>query len=245
MTSDMAFDCLLVSRDPQVVGITERILRSLSVCTTICLRASTVADRLAERGAELLVIDLEGDETHAAFFDSLPTSWGQWKPIVVAITAFGEPRQNAHVVARKPLTLESATQSLKLAYSKMLVDYRRHTRYPIMIPSLARDMDHRAVRVVVTDIGYGGVGLRTTHPLAIGDVLACRFSLPDVKKTIDFHARVLWTRADGVAGCDFFRIRPPVLCTLLDWLDCRNPIKAPSRPVLCGESTNASLQSNQ
>jgi hypothetical protein len=245
MTSDMAFDCLLVSRDPQVVGMTERILRSLSVCTTICLRASTVADRLAERSAELLVIDLEGDETHAVLSDSLPHACGQWKPIVVAVTAFGEPRQNAHVVVRKPLTLESATQSLKLAYSKMLVDYRRHTRYPIMISSIAMDMNNRAVRVVVTDIGYGGLGLRTTHPLAIGDVLACRFSLPDVKRTIDLHARVLWTRPDGVAGCDFFRIRPPVLCTLLDWLDSRNPIKAPSIPGFCDESMSALLQSNQ
>lgn len=236
MTTDMALECLLVSRDPEVVGMTERILRNFSVCTTICLRASKVADRLAERSVELLVIDLEGDETHAVLFESLPNACGQWKPIVVAITALGEPRQNAHVVARKPLTLESATQSLKLAYSKMLIEHRRHTRYPVMISSVAMDKDNQAVRVVVTDIGYGGLGLRTAQPLAIGDVLACRFSLPDLKRTIDLHARVLWTRPDGVAGCDFFRIRPPVLCTLLNWLDCRNPIKATpsiSGPRVC------------
>src|SRR5580704_14166735 len=48
MTSDMAFECLLLSRDPSVVCTVNKLLENLSISTNIYLTASRVLDQLSE-----------------------------------------------------------------------------------------------------------------------------------------------------------------------------------------------------
>lgn len=227
MTPDMAFECLLVSRNPEVVGIMGRTLRDLSVYVNICLRASKVADVLAEGSTDLIVIDLDDDNGCSELLNTFPNSRGWRKPTIVAISALDRPIQNAHLVVQKPLTAESAAKFLKVAYSQMLREHRRQTRYALMTSLIAEDKNGRAVRMIITDIGYGGLGLSTSKALAVEDVLACHLLLPGAKRTIDIQVRVLWTRRHGVAGCEFVHIPPQDLCILLEWLEHKNRIKRP------------------
>ena len=65
MTSDMAFECLLVSRDPAVLCTVDSILQDFSISTRICPDPSRVANLLGEGGTDLVVIDLEADSSSA------------------------------------------------------------------------------------------------------------------------------------------------------------------------------------
>ena len=67
MTSDMAFECLLVSRDPGVVYVMNRLLNNLSISTNVCLSSSRAFDQLSGGSTDLVIVDWEDDS--AEFLD--------------------------------------------------------------------------------------------------------------------------------------------------------------------------------
>jgi hypothetical protein len=228
MTSDMAFECLLISRDPRVVGLFFPVLKELSMEMNICLRPSKAVEIITEDDTDLIVIDWESSSEYAEVLKRLPNSSGHRKTIVVALSASDCDIANADIVVRKPLTAEAASSALRMAYAKMLHEYRRYVRYPIMITPETAEIPNGSVRMLITDLGYGGLQLTTCDRLAVGDVINCRLRLPDTKRSLEFHGRVLWTMPPGMAGCDFLRISPESLSTLCDWVECKNRIKKPS-----------------
>lgn len=225
MTADMAFECVLVSRDPGVVCALNKALDNFSISTNVCFSSSKAADRLMEGTADLIIVDC--DETTEDFLRAIQRPEGQRKPTVVAVSAPDHSIPAADVVLHKPVTGESCTQSLKAAYSRMLRDHRRHTRYAVMTSVTAEDQNHRSLPVTVMDIGDGGVGLMTKELLAVGDALSFRLLLPGANRSIYIEARVLWTRQYGAVGCSFLRIPPVDLDVLHEWLKLRCKIKQP------------------
>jgi hypothetical protein len=226
MTSDMAFECLLVSRDPSVVGTMNKLLGNLSISTNLCLSSSRAFDQLLEGSTDLIILDWE-DESADLLFRLRNSGNGWQKPTVVAVSSRDYPMPGAHVVIRKPVTEASGAKSLKAAYSRMLYDYRRHARYGLVSAVRATTARKQLVDINITDIGDGGVGLVSKEEFAIGDVLTFHLFLPGSERPIYIEARVQWTRNYGAAGGEFLRIPPVDLGILHDWLRSKNPIKKP------------------
>ena len=226
MTSDMAFECLFVSKDAGIFKTVGRILRDLSISIKLCVSCSTAFDILARGSTDLVVIDWEGQESS----ELLQRIWqgGKWKtPTVVAIASSESRVPGAHIILTRPVTVETSEKSFRHAYSRMLLDYRRHVRYALMIPVVANFVDGRSMSLTVTDIGDGGVGLSVKELLNIGDILSFRLPLPGTPREILIQARVLWTRDYGRAGCAFVRIPPVDLIFLHDWLKTKSQVKKP------------------
>ena len=226
MTSDMAFECLLVSQDPAIFSTVSGILRDLSVCMDVCLTSAKASRVLAKSSTDLLVIDWEG----APSSELLDHVWAlaKWhKPTVVAISPWNCQVPRAHVVLQKPVTRDSGAKSLKIAYSKMLMDYRRHARHTLSISVMATDESNKTIPITVINIGDGGVGLSTDARLTIGETISFRLFLPEATRDIFIQARILWTLENGRAGCEFLRIPPVDLQLLFDWLKEKIQIKKP------------------
>lgn len=226
MTSDLAFECLFVSRDAGLFSIFGRALRDLSISMDMCLSASKALDLLGKGHTDLVVIDWENEDSS----DLMHGIWkrGRWRtPTVVAISSSGTPIPGAHVLLKKPVTPVSGAKCMKAAYSMMLLDYRRHARPSLMMPLLASCEDGRAMSVTITNIGYGGVGLSTSQKLVIGDVLSFRLLLPGAPRDILLQTRVLWTKEDGRAGSEFVRLPPVDFMILDDWLKTKAQVKKP------------------
>lgn len=226
MTPDMAFECVLVTRDPGVFGIVSRILRDLSICTDVCLSASKAVTRLATGGTDLVVIDWE-EEASAELLREIWKSGNWQKPTVVAISLEGHSVPGVHFVLKKPVTDEASRQSLLVAYSRMLQDHRRHARYALAASVVATDDRNRTVPVTILDIGDGGVGLRSEEELISGSALSFRLLLPGARRDIHIQARVLWTRKFGRIGCEFIRIPPVDVNILHEWLRSKMQVKKP------------------
>ena len=205
MTPEMAFQCFLVSRDPVVVSSMDPILRDFSICTDVLPDPSTVVDILSQVSADLLVIDLDG-ESSAELVRRVYESHMHQKPTILAVSAMDRAIPGVHVILRKPVTPESGLKSLKAAYSRMLEDFRKHTRFALMTSVLATDETNRTLRLMITNVGEGGVGLATSEKVAIGSILRFRIPLRGLKNEIYIQARVLWTRKTGSAGCEFVRV---------------------------------------
>jgi hypothetical protein len=226
VTPDMAFECLLVSSDPGVFGTINRILRELSIRTNICLRSSRAFDLLAKGSTDLIVLDWEGEASSELLLDIWKFGKAR-KPTILAISALDCPIRGVHVLLRKPVTAESGAKGIRRAYLRMVRDHRVHARYPLMMPVTATDEANQTVRLTVTDIGEGGVGINTKAQLTIGQILSIRLLLPGLKREIYMQVRVLWARDYGAAGCEFLRIPPVDSDILHDWLNGKSQIKKP------------------
>ena len=181
MTSEMGFECLLVSHDPAVFGTMDRILQDFSIRTNACPNPSSAANLVAEGGTDLIVIDLESEHSSDLMHRLYESPMWQ-KPTILGVSRVDCAVPGVHVMLRKPVTRESGVKSLKVAYSRMLRDYRKHTRFALMTPVLATDENHRTVSVTVTNIGEGGVGLTTKEKLAMGSILAFRVPFAGIGK---------------------------------------------------------------
>jgi hypothetical protein len=224
MTSEMAFECVLASRDPEVLRTINRALLDLAIRTRICFHPSQAQRAIAGGGTDLVVIDLADEQS----LELLREIWKlglKRKPTIVGIAGSDRSISSVHIKLGKPVTPYSSLKALREAYSRMVLDYRRHARTALMLSLTATDDHSREVPITVMDIGYGGVGLRVRHELHIGQVLSFPLVLPGRKKAIHIEARVLWKRDFGTAGCEFVRIPPVDLSILHDWLKEKIVIK--------------------
>jgi hypothetical protein len=223
ITFDMAFECLLICRDPDVVRILDRLLGNLSISAHICLNVPKALGQLSQGSIDLIVVD--GEDDTAELVGELHNSDSWHKPTVLALTAGDYPVTGAHVVLHRPVTEESCAVSLRSAYSRMLGDYRRRARYPVMSSVQASNGDNRSMDITITDIGDGGFGFISKEGVSPGDVLRLRLLLPGAERPISVEARVRWTRNCGAAGCEYLHICPTALWVLDDWLKSRTQIK--------------------
>ena len=226
MTPEMAFECLLVSRDRGLYCTMKAVLDKLSIDVHHCLNSSEGCALITGANHELVVIDWEAD----ASLELLHSIWNlpkRRKPTILAISGEARAVAGAHFTLRKPVTLESATESLRATYSRMLLDYRLNARHAIMAPLTAIDKSGKSVPVTVTDIGEGGIGLSTKQTLTVGEALSLTLRLPKIPLPIHIQARIVWTREYGAAGGDFLNIPPVDLDVLRDWLKAKILVKKP------------------
>jgi hypothetical protein len=209
-----------------------RVLDEFAIQIDVCVRPSRVVDRLSENSVDLVVVDWEDQHIASEIVRKITDSKGQ-KPTIMAIVDASIPvsevkQAGAHLVMQKPITPESATASMKRAYSRMVHDYRRYARHAIMhAVSATRGCDGLCLPVTVTNISEGGVGLLTKEKLGVGDQLEFPLTLPGAEEVIHIRARVLWTREPGMAGAEFTNIAHADLRILYAWLWSKCKIKKP------------------
>lgn len=226
MTPELAFECLLVSHDAGLRCTIKEVLRNFSIPLDDCLTPSKACEMFPARNYDLVVIDWEGDP-------SLPLLHAIWnspnrrKPTILGMSGDARSIPGVHFVLRKPLSSGSATESLKSAYRRMLLDYRLKARYAVMTPLTAKHSDGGKVSLTVTDIGEGGIGVSSKENLSLGNELSFALRLPKTPLPIHIQARVIWTRKYGTAGCDFLNIPPVDREILRDWLRAKTQVKKP------------------
>lgn len=230
MALEMAFECLLVSDDPAVVSTMDPILRDFAIGTSVYPRSLRTGNWLERSGTDLIVVDLE-TVSSGDLQRQLEQFRTKQKPTVVAVSATDHAFPGVHVVMRKPVTHESGMRSLKVAYGKMLQDFRKHTRFGLMESVLATDEGQRTFQMVVTNIGSGGVGIKTSEFIEVGNLLSFRVRLPELESEIFIRARVLWTKPSGVAGCEFLQLETFDAQVLHAWLESRYRIKKPAKAL--------------
>jgi CheY-like chemotaxis protein len=226
MTPEMVFDCLLVSHDPAVVCVLDPILQDLSMSTSVCPDATEASDILRQVSTDLVVVDLDNEDS-TELVRRLGTSELHQKPTVLGVSATDRVLPGVHVLLRKPFNQQSGMNSLRRAYSRMVQDFRKHTRFALMTSVVARDEQDRPISIMVTNIGQGGLGFTAKIKIVPGTVLSMRVPLSGLGHHITIRARVLWNRDYGAAGCAFVELTDGDGRLLRDWLESKYRIRKP------------------
>lgn len=230
MTPEMAFECLFLSRDPALCGTIHTVLRKFSISVDHRLRPSDALQEITKGTHDLVVIDWEGE----ASSDFMRIIWrlpNKKKPTTMVISEEVASVPGAHVILRKPVTLDAGTKSLKTAYARMLLDYRMHARHAVMVCGTAKDENDQSFAMMVTDLSEKGVGIRNSVPVAVGSTLLLKVPLRDAPMPLHLSVRIVWTRGYGTAGCEIMDMPPADRAVFRDWLKARSRVKKPLIPV--------------
>ena len=105
-----------------------------------------------------------------------------------------------------------------------LSSYRADLRTTVRIlTNLGQSLDAET-----TDVSAGGMGLTSVpEPLAVGEEIRLRFSLPLQMSPLSATATVAWCRSDGSAGAQFTRVTAAHRAALLRWLSSAGRIPFP------------------
>jgi hypothetical protein len=225
MTTDMAFECLLVSQDSGVVGIMNRLLADLSISTNVCPTSARAFDHLHGGDTDLVIVDWQKDSPE--LLQHINRSGQSPKPTVMVVSDMSSPVPGMYSPLYKPLTVESGAQSLTRTYSKLLYDYRQHTRCALTSSLIAKTQYGRSVPIIVANICAEGVGLSAEEFLSRGDLLSFSIPLPGTELPIAIEARVLWMSEYGAAGCEIASIAQADRLRLRDWLEQKCQVKKP------------------
>jgi AmiR/NasT family two-component response regulator len=230
MTSEMAFEGLLVSQNSAVLTTMHRILDDFSIAINICVRPSKAIEQCTNQGVDLVVIDCEDQRLSSEIIRKSSEAPKKRRPTIMAIVGDSEAllwakQAGAHLVVQKPITAELGMRSMKKVYSLMIRDYRRYARHAVLNSVTASLEDGRQIPVTVMDISEGGVGVLTKEDLEVGAVLIFPITLKSAERTIYVQARVAWKNSFGTAGAEFMNISGADLRTLRRWLWSRCHIK--------------------
>jgi hypothetical protein len=233
VTSRTAFAGLVVSRNPDLLQMLNRILAEFAIEADFCVRPSRAGERVANPDLDLLIVDWEDGDIAAQITHQVSSGRRNPRPLIVALVDASTPKHEvrdagAQLVVEKPVTAASATESIKVAYARMVRDYRRYARHAILnVVTAMREGGGPYLPVTVTNISEGGVGLFTTENLEIGEVLMFPMLLPSTTSSIHIRARVVWTNKPCMAGAQFMNLSAPDLRVLYQWLWSRCQVKGP------------------
>ncbi len=223
MNSDMAFEGLVVSQNPEVLGTMNRLLDEYSIVVDLCIRPSKALDKVSEHNIDILVVDWSDEQFAEALVQRILELGRAPKPMILAVApdadaSFAAKKAGADLVMQQPLTKQQSDKLMKAAYSQMIRDYRRYARHALMKAVSAKKEDGAYFPVTITNISEGGIGLMSREQFTAGDGLTFALLLPGAKQTIHIRSKIVWTREPGMAGAQFLDIARSDLRVLYDWL---------------------------
>src|SRR5437660_2539837 len=103
MTPEMAFECVLMSTDAEVLRIINRTLIDFSISTRICFQDSQAKRAIADGGMVLLVIDLV-DESSLEIMREIWKSGPMQNPNIDGIYSYNSCGPSIHIKLEIPLS---------------------------------------------------------------------------------------------------------------------------------------------
>jgi ActR/RegA family two-component response regulator len=212
---------LLVSADADAIKQFSTALQQFSISPDLCSDARKAVNLLNRKKFEAVVVDLKLGDQSAAVFDVLRFSSSNRTAVTFAIgdqpaCSTAACKEKATFLIRRPLSTRSILSTLKPAYGLILRERRRYFRCPISIPVTVGKPTMWKLQCFSVNISEGGMALKTSIPLNVGEQLQICFTLPE-HNAISLDATVRWCKA-GCLGLRFTAVRPDRIAELQSWL---------------------------
>jgi CheY-like chemotaxis protein len=214
---------LLISSDAAAIDQITDALRGHALSVEASIHISAALDRLSRRKFEAVVVDLSIGEQANDFLRQLRTSASNKTAVTFAISSNSDEtaralKQGFSFALERPLTPESISHTLKVAYGLIVRERRRYFRYPIEVSVVLSPRTTSEVYGRTMNVSERGMALRTSIPLAQGLEGAAQFTLPELPLRITAEFKVCWNNAKGEAGLSFLSMPFDAASALQGWL---------------------------
>ena len=210
----MELQCLLLTRDDQVIRVLRRVLEDLEIGVDVFTGADKAAEQLEQRKFDAVVIDCDDVHNAITVLCSVRLTPSNKSSTVFAIvngitTPTSAIELGANLALEKPLTESKARHAFKTTHALMLQERRRYYRHPVDIAVSMRfedkdKGDHREVLATGVNISEGGMALKVKATLPREfRTTQLKFVMPGSKDWIEIMGSVAWADELGNAGVRF------------------------------------------
>jgi hypothetical protein len=126
-------------------------------------------------------------------------------------------KAGSNFVMRKPLSLSSIGQSLKIAYGLILRERRRYFRCPVKIPVAICRAGMPNVDGQTVNISESGMAISTSVSLRPEAKVQVHFTLPGHQSQVVVGATIRWCK-ESCLGLHFTSVSPHLNSELQEWL---------------------------
>lgn len=218
----MELRSLLLSQDPEMIEILQMALDDLGIGVEVYSTAPWAGEDIVEHRFDAVIIDFDvpgADEflrgvrkspsnTHSLTFAIV-------NPEIGLASAFA---MGANLALQKPITVESARNSLRAAYGLIMQERRRYFRYPVETLVMLSPDENTTIVGTTMNLSEGGMALKCDRELQLNALVKLKFSLPAVKGEVDARATVVWKDPIGRAGIRFEKLSNTSREKLAEWL---------------------------
>jgi hypothetical protein len=214
---------LIASRDALASRQISDVMQEHALAVEVSVDPSLAGHRLSHHKFEAVVVDSALEDQAIACYRQLRASSLNRTAVTFALTRSSQEtaaalRQGFSFVLERPLTPESISHTLKVAYGLIVRERRRYFRYPVAVPAVLSRKGAPEVFGRTVNVSENGMALIASVPLPPGSEGTVQFTLPEPPLQITADSKVCWNDEKGQAGLLFLFLPSDLASHLQSWL---------------------------
>ena len=213
---------MIVSRDWQEVSVLECILNSLQIGVTVHQDVKRAQEKLSQTKIDALILDRDLNGTERVIGE-LPANNNSMPCILISRSAEQQnlPASGATFFFEKPISVEQAVRTLSATRNLMMTGRIRYHRHELHVPVALQCGKHKRITAELTNLSYGGLGIRAQQSLDSHGPVTVRFKVPGLSRIIAARGELAWADDRGHAGIRFVQVPAHLQQSVQHWLDRR------------------------
>lgn len=213
---------LLVSNDATTIKQLSESMRQLAIFPEVCVEVAPALVLLNQRKFDAVIVDLQLRGRANAVVEQVRQSPSNRTAVIFTVSDSDAETVSAfkagcNFVLRRPLSLTSVGQSLKVAYGLILRERRRYFRCPVKIPAVICRAGMPEVHGQTMNISENGMAISTAVALQPGVKVQAHFTLPGHESRFVVGAAIRWCK-ETCLGLQFTSVPPHLASELQEWL---------------------------
>ncbi len=201
----MELDCLVLSRDPEVVRVLRPAMEKLSI--HVHMPEKEGHQMLLSQKFDGVVIDCDDLEDGLGMLRDVRSAPGNHSSVAFAIVNGATSASQALVlganfVLQKPIQPLNAARCFSAALGLMLRERRRYFRVPVEMAVTFTLSEGDRIRATASNLSEGGMAAELSAPLP-SSIKKVQFTLPGTNNCIETRAEVAWADGSGRVGIKF------------------------------------------
>ncbi len=210
----MDLECLLLTRDDQVIRVLRRVVDDLEIGMDVCTGAEKAAEQLEKRKYDAVLIDCDDVHNAITVLCSVRLTPSNKSSTVFAIvngitTPTTAIELGANLALEKPISESKARHAFRAVHGLMLQERRRYYRHSVDMAVTLRFEDrdkhsHREILATGVNLSEGGMALKVKSSLPSEfRTTQLKFVMPGSHDWIELMGTIAWADEQGNAGVRF------------------------------------------
>ncbi len=206
----MELDCLVLSCDPELVGILRPAMEKFSIHPQLPSDGISGHQLLLSRKFDGIVVDCDDLEDGLGMLREIRKAPSNHSSVAFAVvhgttSATQAFELGANFVLQKPIEPINAARCFSAALGLMIRERRRYFRVPVDIPVTLIFAEGESVKTRAQNLSEGGMA--TTLPDRFGSsIRKVQFTLPGTNNSIETRAELAWADGSGRGGIRFLEL---------------------------------------